>query len=254
MAELRAGGAITLPRRCLGACDQAAVGHKILDPRDAGEIMHLVEQHHSHNLADAGDRWEPVEGLGVLRLGRLHDRQFDIAASRVIAVNQGEVDFPTLVHCRSGQPRGDPVAVGLVGALRPKLRQGVLPVGLLHGGQECRTCTRQMPAAPEQITSRPPLLGRDRGLESPPTAPPHGDFLGLERVVFGCAPLAGLHREGMPTPKGNAVASAAVGQPLAGQEAVDADDPIGPVGRDGLEQWLWARRPVPVHQNLPIPV
>ncbi len=43
MADLRAGGAIPLPRRCLGACDQAAIGHKILDPREASDIMDRVE-------------------------------------------------------------------------------------------------------------------------------------------------------------------------------------------------------------------
>ena len=55
MADLRAGGALPLPRRCLGACDQAARGHKILDPREAGDIMDRVEQDHTHKLANAGD-------------------------------------------------------------------------------------------------------------------------------------------------------------------------------------------------------
>jgi hypothetical protein len=127
-------------------------------------------------------------------------------------------------------------------------------VGLLHVGQECRTLTPQRPAAPPQITSRPPLLGIDRGLGSPPTAPQPGDFVGIARVVFGLAPMDGLHREGMPKHTGHALASAAVGKPIPGKEAFDADDQIGPVGREGLETWLWARRHVPVPQHLPIPV
>ena len=79
IANLRAGGAIALPRRFLGAFDQAAIGHKILDPREAGDIMDLVEQHQTQNLADAGDGLEPVQGLCVVLLGRLYDGQFDIA-------------------------------------------------------------------------------------------------------------------------------------------------------------------------------
>jgi hypothetical protein len=35
---------------------------------------------------------EPVQGLCVVLLSRLHDGQFDIVESLVIEVNQGEVD------------------------------------------------------------------------------------------------------------------------------------------------------------------
>ena len=66
MANLRAGGAIPLPGRFLGACDQAAIGHTLLDPRAAGAIMALVEQHQTQNRTEAGDGWEPVQGLGVV--------------------------------------------------------------------------------------------------------------------------------------------------------------------------------------------
>ena len=58
IAALRAGGALPLPRRFLGACAQAARGHKILDPRETGAIMDLVEQDQTQNLANAGDGWE----------------------------------------------------------------------------------------------------------------------------------------------------------------------------------------------------
>jgi hypothetical protein len=72
--------------RFLGTFDQAAVGHKILDPPEAGEIMTLVEQHQAQNLADAGNRLELVEGLCVVRPGRLHDSQCDSAGSLVRVV------------------------------------------------------------------------------------------------------------------------------------------------------------------------
>jgi hypothetical protein len=79
IADLRAGSAIPLPRRFLGAFNHAARGHKILDPREAGAIMDLVEQYQTQNLANAGDGLESVQGLSVVLLGRLHDGQFDIA-------------------------------------------------------------------------------------------------------------------------------------------------------------------------------
>jgi hypothetical protein len=127
--------------------------------------MHLVEPHPTHKLADAGDRLAPVEGLCVVRLGRLHDGQCDSAEEPLLEVHQGEVDCHTLVPGRIGKPCGDPVAVRLVGDLRPKRRPVVRPGGLLHVGQAFRPLTRQMQAAPEQITGRPHLRGIDRGLD-----------------------------------------------------------------------------------------
>ena len=85
-----------------------------------------------------------------------------------------------------------------------------------------------------------------------PTAEQHGDFLGVDLVVFGLAAMDGFHREGMSKDKGNAFAGAEVGQPVPGEDAFDADDQIVPVGRDGLEKWLWAGWHIPVHQNLAI--
>jgi hypothetical protein len=41
---------------------------------------------------------------------------------------------------------------------------------------------------------------------------------------------------------------------VPGEEAFDTDDQIRPVGRDGLEKWLWAGWQIPVHQDLPLPV
>ena len=78
-ADLRAGGARALPGRFLGACDQATIGHKILDPRAAGDLMALGEQDQTQNLANAGDRLESVQGVCVVRLGRLPERQCAIA-------------------------------------------------------------------------------------------------------------------------------------------------------------------------------
>jgi len=194
----------------------------------------------------------PVYGLWVGRRGRRHARPCDSAASRVVAVKQGEVDCHTLWHGRIGKPCGDPVPGRVVGDLRARLRPVVLPVGLRHGGQECRPVPRQRQAAPAEITGRPPRLGRDLGLREHPTAPQHGDVVGIELVVCGAAPMAGLHRAGRPKHTGKAWASAEVGTPRPGQEAFDADDQVGPVRRDGLETRRWAGWHVAVQHDLPV--
>ena len=54
-----------------------------------------------------------------MRLGCPHAGPCASAASLVLAVNQGKVDFHALGHSGSGKPRGDAVAVGCVGELLP---------------------------------------------------------------------------------------------------------------------------------------
>jgi hypothetical protein len=43
IAPLRAGGAIALSRRCLRTLDEAAVGHNILAPGEALEVMDFLQ-------------------------------------------------------------------------------------------------------------------------------------------------------------------------------------------------------------------
>jgi len=57
MADLRAGGAIPLPGGFFGAFDQAAIGHAILDPGEAGDVMDLIQQHETQDLANPGTVW-----------------------------------------------------------------------------------------------------------------------------------------------------------------------------------------------------
>ena len=71
VADLRARGPVPLPRRRLRARDEAARREEILDPREAGDIMDCIEQHHAQHLADSGDRTQQVQRLGMMLLGRV---------------------------------------------------------------------------------------------------------------------------------------------------------------------------------------
>ena len=55
IADLRAGGPIACAGGFLGTFDEPAIGHDILDPWAAGDVMHLIEQDQTQNLADAGN-------------------------------------------------------------------------------------------------------------------------------------------------------------------------------------------------------
>ena len=109
-----------------------------------------------------------------------------------------------------------------------------------------------MHPAPEQITGRPHLGGIDVGLREHAAAQQHGNFLGVDLVVFGLAPVDGLHIEGMAEDKGHAFAGTQVGEPVPGKDAFDGDDEILPIGGNGLEKRLWAGLHIAVHQDLAV--
>src|SRR5215470_571776 len=96
VTDLRARGAIPLPRRLLRALDKAAIREEILDPREAGDRMDFVEQYQAQDLANPGDRTQQVQGLGIMLLGRCEDGELHVAEQRVVVANQREVDCDAL--------------------------------------------------------------------------------------------------------------------------------------------------------------
>lgn len=75
VADRRPGGASACPRRCLGALDEAAGGHDIVPPGEAGEVMDGIQEHETADLADARDRLVQGEGVGIVLRRRLHTGQ-----------------------------------------------------------------------------------------------------------------------------------------------------------------------------------
>jgi hypothetical protein len=144
MAALGAGGARALPGRCLGALDQAARGHNILDPWKAGDGMPLIQEHETEDLAKARDRLEHVQRVGIRLRGRLDHGQLQVPQQVVIIVKQGAVHRDALVDRGIGAPLGDPGAVGLVCALCPDVGHVVLAVGLLDMHQQCSAFAPEM--------------------------------------------------------------------------------------------------------------
>ena len=62
--------------------------------------------------------------------------------------------------------------------------------------------------------------------------------------------MRGFHVEGMSEHKGTTLASAKVCEPMPGDNALDSDDPIIPLGGNGLEKRLWARWHIAMQQEL----
>jgi len=54
--------------------------------------------------------------------------------------------------------------------------------------------------------------------------------------------MDGAHVEGVAEDEGDVVLGAEIGDPVPGEETLDADDDVGPVGGEGLEEQLLVGR------------
>ena len=254
IAALRPRGAIALARRFLGTCDETAVGHKVLDARDARDVMDCIEQYETQDVADARHGAEQVQRGGIVVLRRTPNRQLDVPEPLVVVANEGEVHCHTLLDGGVRKAFGNAVTVGVGGDLRPALRQIVLTIGLLDVRQEFGALAHALYPPPPQVAGRPHLRRIDVGLREHPAAEQDGTLWGVNLVMCGLASMNGFHREGMSKDTRNAFSGAEVGQPVPGEDAFDTDDQLLPVGRDRREQGLWASGHIPVSQDLAIAI
>jgi hypothetical protein len=130
--------------------------------------MHLVEQHPTHNLANAGDGLQPVERLRIRLLGCLDDRQLAIVQQPIVGVNEGQVDVDTLLHGGIRAPFRHAIPIRLVGEFLPDLGEVVLAVGMLDVGEKLGAFARQMQAPPEEVPGGTHRGGIDRRLGEHP--------------------------------------------------------------------------------------
>jgi len=126
-----------------------------LPPREALAVMDCLAQPEAPPRAEPRDGAPPGERLGIVRLGRVEDRQRYGAEPLVGVVKQCASAFETLLHGGGGNPRSDASAVGLSSELRSALGEVVLTMRLLDGCEACRPVPPQMQALPEQVPRGP---------------------------------------------------------------------------------------------------
>jgi hypothetical protein len=166
-----------------------------------------------------------------------------------IVPDQGASPCQALLDRESGAPRGDARTVGFLRARFPALWEMVLAVRVLQVGQQLSALARQRYPAPEQV-SRGTHGGRiPGGLWEPATTEQDSDLLGLNRGVFGCAPVHGFHGQGMAEDKRASLLGTPIGEPVPGKNTLHRAHHILPSGCHGLEQRLWASVHVPVQQE-----
>jgi hypothetical protein len=104
-------------------------------------------------------------------------------------------------------------------------------------------------AAPEQVTGGTHFSGVNIGLREHTPAPQGGNFLRIDRIVFGLAAMDGFHVEGVTQDKGHTLCSTQVGQPVPGEETFDSHNEALTIGRNGLEERFWRCCHMAVQQN-----
>jgi len=216
--------------------------------------MDFVHEYQAQNCANTRDSPQQIPRVSVRLLGRPEDGELHVAEQGVVVPQQGQSHLDAFLHRRSGAPLRDANTVGLLGNLLTKRGQVVLAVGVLDMGQSLGALAHQAYPAPEEITGRTHLSGRDVGLREHAPTQEHRDFLRIDTVVFGCAAVDGLHGEGMPEDDGKTLPSAQVSQPVPREETCDRDDYVVTIRRKDLEQGLGAGRAMLVHHDRPIAV
>ena len=103
----------------LGALHQLGRGGEVLDGGEAIDVVDLVEDHQSQDLADARHRAQAGEGVDVMDLGGLGDVELDLIEEPIVVIDQRQVHRHGLPHAGVGKPVGHPRAVRLVGGMQP---------------------------------------------------------------------------------------------------------------------------------------
>src|SRR5262249_18102985 len=146
VANLFAGESIVLPGGLTAALHQTAIGDKLLNPREATDVMNLVKNRQGQDLTDARNRTQQVEGVVILLFGLAGDEEFELVEQAVIEVDQRQVRRDAGLNGRIGEALGHPATIGSVSDLLADLRQVVLTVGVLDMNQQCSPLAHEVSA------------------------------------------------------------------------------------------------------------
>ena len=78
MADFLAGGPQAFATGCLAALNQAAVRGALLHAWQAVDWVDVREQPKAEDLANAGNRVQPRQGMGIVVLGGFHEKEFEV--------------------------------------------------------------------------------------------------------------------------------------------------------------------------------
>jgi hypothetical protein len=203
---------------------------------EAGDTVDCIEQHAAENRAKAGHGVPQRQGLGIVVLGRLQEKEFEVFQPPILIGDEGQIDRNSLWHSAIITALSDALTVGVVGDVFAERGPGILAGGMWHLGQEFSAFAQPVGAAPEHVTGRPHLGRRDRGVGEHPTAQQGGNLVRVDLVVFGRATGEDFHGKRMTEDEGDACVSTQVSEPIPGEEACNGNNQSVAVRGNGLEK------------------
>jgi hypothetical protein len=186
--------------------------------------------------------------------GGAEDEELEALEEVVVVIDEFEVGGDRDTDGWIEEGLGDPVAVLPVGEDLLELGEVILARGDLDVGEELGALAHEVHTAPEEIAGGPHPSGIDVRLRDHPAAQKGGDLEGVDLVVLRLPAVDSLHVEGVAEDEGDVLATAEVGEPVPGEDALDGDDEAFTVRAHDLEEVFGRGGDVLVDEDPPLAV
>lgn len=228
--------AVAFTRRLLGALDQTGIGAKLLYRRKATDVLDFVKDHQRQYRADTGHGPQSEIGARIMALGMADDIGLQCLDLILHAVHEMDIRLYILTHAAVVKAFGQLVAIGAPFKLLVDAGEVVLEIGELDMCLQFGTPVDKVIASPQQVPGRTHLAGIDVGQGEGSTPDQLGDLLGIDLVVLGLSAMDRFHVERMAQYERDVLGLAEIGQPIPGEDALDTDYDIVPVGCNQLQE------------------
>jgi hypothetical protein len=235
-SDLVAGGSDAFSGRGLLAFDEAGIGSKSLDRREATDVMDFIEKGEGEDLSDARHGVQAKQGLRVMDPGLPDDGLFEITDEFVVGVAKGEIGLHALLEHGIVEGVGNRFPLVLVDEAPGGPGQVVLMEGVLDVGHELGPLADEVGSAPEEVPGGPHLGGIDVGHGKEASPEQTGGLEGVDAVVLGLAPMDGLHVQGVAEDEGDGMFGTEVSEPVPVEDAFGGDDQVVPKRLYGLKE------------------
>ena len=252
VADLAGAVAGALAGGLVGAPDETGVGAEVLDSLEAVDGLDLVEDDQGEGRSDPRDGAQESQGLRVMAAGRALDVPAETFQEAAEVIDELDVHLDGALDLGVREALGDPLAVHFLGDLLAERREVVLGVGVLDVGEEVGAAADEVGSPAQEVPGGSHLGGVDVGHGEGAAPQEGGDLVGVDLVVLDLGAVDGLHGEGVAQDELDPLAPAEVGDPVPGEDALDADDQVGSAGGDGLEERVGRGATVLVKHDLAV--
>ena len=254
VTDLSAGAPHFLSGRFLGGFYQPAVGSEILDFWKSLDVMDFVKDGKAEDASYSRDGAYPEVGVSVMLFGESGYFLFKIRQDGVVEIEKVEVELDTLLDAFVGKELSNPLSLRFPADVVLNIREVVLIGGILDVSQKLSSLAGEIHSAAEQIAGGAHFGRVDVGHGEHSTSGEHGDFLGVDSVIFRFSSVNGFHVKGVTENESYSFLFAQISKPVPGEGALDCNDETVPVLSDRFQEDLPVSFDVTVEENRAIAV